>query len=318
MRGVNAESAVLTTRWLRSLGSLVVAFVVSGVAATARAQDMEPRAYANTPVGINFLGLSYGYSSGGVSADPAVPLEDANLDLHVLNLSYARSFAMFGQSAKAGIILPYSWLSGSAVFDGTPVSREFSGLIDPVLKISTNLVGAPALTLEEFPSYTQNWILGVSLSMSVPLGRYDEDRLVNLGTNRWSFKPEIGVSKRWGPVTVDAATSVRLYTDNDEFLGHHTREQAPLYAIQTHLIYAFPIGAWVAFDATWYGGGHTTIDGESKDDRQGNSRLGATGVLPLSRHLSLQVYASTGVSARTGTDFDTVGVGASYRWGGGL
>ena len=133
---------------------------------------------------------------------------------------------MFGQSAKVGVILPYSWLSGSAVFDGKPVSRESSGLIDPVLKISINLVDAPALTLEEFPSYRQNWILGVSLSVSVPLGRYEEDRLVNLGTNRWSFKPEIGLSKRWGPVTVDVAASAKLYTDNDEFAGHHTREQA--------------------------------------------------------------------------------------------
>ncbi len=318
MQNARADGEVLTTGWSRPLGSVLVALIICGVGATARAQDMEPRAYANTPVGINFLGLSYGYSTGSVGADPAVPLEDAKLDLHFTILNYARSFALLGQSAKVSAIVPYGWLSGSAVFDGMPVSREFSGLIDPVFKITANLLGAPALTLEEFPSYRQNWILGVSLGMSVPLGRYDEERLVNLGNNRWSFKPEIGVSKRWGPVTVDVAASTKFYTDNEEFFGDHTREQDPLYAVQTHFIYSLPAGAWAAFDATWYGGGQTTLDGKTNDDRQSSTRLGATGVMPLSRHFSVQIYASTGVLGRTGTDFDTVGMGLSYRWGGGL
>jgi len=299
-------------RWL-----LVVLLLGCG-AGSAFAQDLEPRAYANTPVGINFLGLNYSYSTGGVSADPAVPLEDAEIDIHGLAASYARSFALFGQSAKVGAIVPGAWVSGSAVFDGMPVEREVSGLVDPILKFSTNLYGAPATSLEDFANYHQDWIVGVSLSVSVPLGQYDQQRLVNIGTNRWSFKPEFGVSKRWGPLTLDAAASVKLYTDNDDFFPDHKREQDPLYAIQAHAIYSFSFGTWVSFDATWYGGGRTTVDGTKSDDRQSNVRIGATLVQPLSRHLSAQVYASTGVSDRTGSDFDTVGVGLSYRWGGGL
>ncbi|MBI5507055.1 MAG: transporter [Deltaproteobacteria bacterium] len=318
MPNARTDGEVLTTGWSLSLGSALVALVIGGAGTTARAQDMEPRAYANTPVGINFLGVTYAYSSGGVGADPSVPLEDAELDLHFTVLNYARSFALLGQSAKVSAILPYSWVSGSAVVDGVPVSREFSGLVDPIFKMTTNLLGAPALSFEDFPSYRQNWILGVSLSMSVPLGRYDEERLVNIGNNRWSFKPEVGVSKRWGPVTVDVAASTKFYTDNEEFFGGHRREQDPLYAVQTHFIYSLPAGAWAAFDATWYGGGQTTVDGKTNDDRQSSTRLGATGVMPLSRHFSVQIYASTGVSVRTGTDFDTVGIGLSYRWGGGL
>jgi hypothetical protein len=56
--------------------------------------------------------------------------------------------------------------------------------------------------------------MGASLQVSVPLGQYDTDRLVNLGTNRWFFQPELGISKAWGPLTRELAASVTLYTDN--------------------------------------------------------------------------------------------------------
>lgn len=297
---------------------LLVVLLVGGSAGGAFAQDLEPRAYANTPVGINFLGLNYGYSTGGVSADPSLPLENAEIDVHALAVSYARSFALLGQSAKVGVVLPYAWMSGSATLDGMPVEREITGLVDPILKFSTNLYGAPATTLEDFASYHQDWIVGVSLSMTVPLGQYDHERLVNIGTNRWSFKPEFGVSKRWGPLTLDAAAGVRLYTDNSDFYPDHNRAQEPLYAVQGHAIYSFSFGTWVALDATWYGGGRSTVDGTRKDDRQSNARVGGTLVQPLARNWSAQVHASTGVADRTGSDFDTVIVGLSYRWGGGL
>lgn len=300
------------------LRTVLVALVAAGGTGSAEAQDLEPRAYANTPVGINFYGVNYSYSTGGVSADPAAPLEDAEIDLHGVALSYARSFALFGQSAKAGVVLPYTGVSGSALFNGAPVEREFAGLVDPSLKFTTNLLGSPAMSLEEFGSWRQNWIVGLSLSITVPLGRYDEERLVNIGTNRWSFKPAVGVSKRWGPVTIDASTSVKFYTDNDEFLVDQKREQDPLFACQGHAIYSFSRGTWVSLDATWYGGGNTTVDGKKSDDRQSNARVGATITQPLTRNLSAQVNASSGVADRTGSDFDTVGVGLSYRWGGGL
>jgi len=300
------------------VAALLVAMLAGAAAGGAHAQDLEPRAYANTPVGINFLGLGYNYSTGGVSTDPAVPLDDAEIDVHGLTLSYARSFGLFGQSAKIGALLPYAWLSGSAVFDDMPVEREVSGVIDPVFKFTTNLYGAPAQSLEDFPNYKQDWIIGATLSISVPLGQYEKERLVNIGTNRWSFKPELGVSKRWGPLTLEIAGNVKLYTDNKSFLGDKTREQDPLYAVRGHVIYSFKWGTWVSFDATWYGGGNTTIDGEKNDDRQSNSRIGATLSQPLSRNFSVQIMGSTGASDRTGSDFDTVGVGMSYRWGGGL
>ena len=45
---------------------------------------------------------------------------------------------------------------------------------------------------------------------------------------------------------------------------------------------------------------------------------GATLALPVNRHHSIKLYASTGLSIRTGTDYDAVGAAWQYRWGEGF
>jgi hypothetical protein len=141
---------------------------------------------------------------------------------------------------------------------------------------------------------------------------------VNIGTNRWAFKPELGISKGLGPLTLELATSVSLYTDNPDFLGGQTRAQDPIYSVQGHVIYSLRSGIWLAVDGTYYTGGRTTVDGVEGNDLQKNWRVGLTVALPINRYNSLKLYATTGVFTRTGSDFDTVGVAWQYRWGGGL
>lgn len=289
-----------------------------GLIGAAGAQDLEPRAYANIPVGLNFLIVGYSYLWGGITVDPTIPLEDAELRAHGAVFAYARSLEVFGQSGKVDAILPAAWLSGTATFAGQPRERDISGSADPKFRFSANLYGAPALTLAEFPSFEQDVIVGASVQVSAPGGQYDSDKLVNLGTNRWSVKTELGVSKRWGPVTLELAGDGTFYTDNDQFLGHQTRSQQPIYAVQGHLIYSFPYGIWGALDGTWYGGGTTRIDGRANRDLQESTRVGATLVLPVSRSHSVKLYGSAGVSARIGNNFDLVGFAWQYRFGGGL
>ena len=298
--------------------AVLLVVILAAVGWEAYAQDLEPRAYANTPVGLNFLLAGYAYSSGGVATDPSLPLQNADLDIHSTLLAYARALDVWGRSGKVDVVLPYAWLSGTAEFAGQPQAREVSGVVDPRLRLSVNFYGAPALTLKEFAGYKQDLILGASLQVSVPLGQYDADRLVNIGTNRWFFKPELGISKAWGPLTLEVAAGVSLYTDNRDFLDGKTRAQAPLYSVQGHVIYSLPYGIWVGVDGTYYTGGRTTIDGVESDDVQQNTRLGVTIALPVGRHHSVKLYASTGASTRTGGDFDTLGILWQYRWGGGL
>lgn len=312
---------MLRNRFATSPAGWRAAFLVLALAASAAnawAQEIEPRAFSNIPIGVNFLLAGYGYSEGGLATAPGLPLENANLQTHTAVLAYARSLEAWGQSGKFDVILPYAWLSGTADFAGQPREREVSGFGDPRLRLALNLYGAPALSVAELASYQQDTIVGASVQLSVPCGQYDADRLVNIGTNRWFVKPELGLSKAWGPWTLELATAVYFFGDNDDFLNGRTREQDPIYAVQGGFIYGFRNGVWVALNGTYYTGGRTTVEGVKGDNLQQNSLGGVTVALPIDRNNSVKLYANTGIVTRAGTDTDTIGIAWQYRWGGGL
>ena len=282
-----------------------------------RAQSIEPRSYSNAPVGVNFLIGGYAYTRGGVSFD-TLPITDPKLTTSSAVVGYARALDLWGSSGKFDVIVPYTWLSGSAIYQGDPVRRDVDGFADPLLRVSVNFFGAPALKLPEFRSYRQDLVVGASLQVSVPAGQYDETKLINLGTNRWFFKPEIGVSKALGPWTLEGKTAVTLFTTNNDFFNGNKRSQDPLYSLQAHAIYNFSSGIWGSVDATYFAGGRTTLNGVLQVDRQQNWRMGATLAFPVDLYNSIKLYASKGVSARTGNSFDLLGIAWQYRWGGGL
>ena len=299
----------------------IVRFAAVWFAVTAPAshgQELEPRTYANTPVGLNFLIAGYGHLEGGVVIDPALPIEDTQVEVHSTVFAYVRSLDFLGKSAKFDVVLPYAWASVSATALGQLRERNVSGLADPRARFSVNFYGAPALSLEDFNNYQQDAIIGASLEVTAPGGQYDAGRLLNLGTNRWSVKPEVGVSRHLGPVMLELAGGIRFYTDNDDFFGGRLREQDPIYSVRGHLIYNFSNGIWAALDGTFYTGGQIAVDGVKRDNRQENTRLGATVALPVNRQNSVKLYFSTGVSTRAGTDFDAAGIVWQYRFGGGL
>jgi len=289
-----------------------------GGVAVAHAQDIEPRAYSNAPVGVNFIVAGVAYSHGGLSLDPSLPVTDARLESSAAVLAYARVLDLWGVSGKFDAIVPYASLSGTAVYAGQPVERSIHGAANPLFRISANLVGAPALTLQEFAAYRQDLIVGVSLQVGVPLSQYDPTRLLNIGTNRWSAKPEVGVSKAIGSWTIEGQAAVTFYGDNTDFFGGSTRTQDPLYALQGHAIHSFRSGIWASLDLTYFAGGRSTIDGVAKNDLQQNWRVGATLAIPVDRRNSIKLAASSGVSARTGNNFDLLAVAWQYRWGAGL
>jgi len=291
---------------------------LTGVAATARAQDIEPRAYSNAPIGVNFVIVGYVYTQGGLSFDSAIPITNAKLDTSNAVLAYARVLNLWGKSGKFDAIVPYSRLFGTAEFQGEPVERGITGLARPAFRLSMNLLGSPALPLREFANWKQDLIIGASLQVAPPWNQYDSSRIVNIGTERWSFKPELGISKAVGQWTLEMQAAATFFTDNDNFYGGKTRSQDPLYSLQGHVIYGFRSGKWLSVDGTYFGGGRTTIDGELNNDMQQNWRVGATLAVPVDRLNSIKFYASSGVSARTGNNYDAIGVAWQYRWGGGL
>jgi outer membrane putative beta-barrel porin/alpha-amylase len=314
-RTCEAPDALASNRVLLCVAFGIIATVL--MVAHAKAQDAEPRSYTNTPVGLNFLIAGYAYSWGKIAFDPSSSLVDAQFQTHSGALVYVRSLDVGGKSAKFDVILPYSSFSGHALKDDQPREREMSGLGDPRFRFSINLFGAPALSVKEFANYKQDLIIGVSLQVSTPLGQYDNSKLINLGNNRWSFRPELGISKAWGPWTAEVAPSVTFFTDNTDFFNGSTFAQAPIYLVRGDIIYNFESGPWVSLEGSYFTGGRTTLNGVRGNNEQTNTRAGLTLALPVDRYNSIKVNASTGITTRTGSEFSVFGVAWQYRWGAG-
>jgi hypothetical protein len=296
-----AFAAVLLTAWPCS---------------SALAQDLEPRLYTNVPLGINFLGAGYGYSEGNVLFDPTIPLDNAEIEIDGPVLGYGRSIRLGPFSGKVDGAIARVCLDGSAYTQGERITRGVCGWSDARARMTVNFIGAPPLTRQEFASYRQDWVFGASLQLGLPVGDYDPARLVNIGANRESAKLEVGVSKNLPHWLLEVSLADTYYQDNTNFYVGRVRAQESIASLQGHAVYRFAKGIWLAFDATHYEGGETTTNGVRSSDLQSNSRLGVTASLPINPKQSVKLAASTGVSTRTGTDFDTLAAVWQYAWGG--
>ena len=281
--------------------------------AVASAQELEPRAYSASPVGANFVLLGGSWSGGEVLVDESLPVSDIESRIDNLFAGYSRTFGFAGRASSLAR-RPLDLGRDERERWRTRRSIERVGLADVRLRWAVNLLGGPALSPAEFANWKQPTTLGASLTVVAPTGEYDPARLVNIGSNRWAFKPELGVSIPLGKWFLEGAAGVWLFTDNDDFFGGKRREQNPLALLQLHGGYQFRPGFWLAADANYYRGGATTVDGSENDDLQADSRYGLTLSVRLAPGLSAKLAAATGLTTRIGGEYDTVLLAIQYFW----
>ena len=229
-------------------------------------------------------------------------------------MSFTRAFSLAGRSANFGLGFPIVGGHIEGLYLGEPAEVNRFGQADPRLRLAVNLYGAPAMTPPAFASYRQQTIVGISLTVAPPLGQYDPAKLINVGTNRWSFKPEVGISRTRGQWVLEAAAGVWLFTDNTDFFGGRTREQDPIVATQVHLTYKFTRTMWLAGNANYFAGGRTTIAGRENLDLQRNSRVGATFSSAVGRRQAIRVAISHGAYTTIGAAFTSLAAGYNYAW----
>jgi len=281
---------------------------------SATAQELVPAAYTPAPYGVNVLSLASQYNTGDISFDPTLPIDVSDAKILGSTLGYARTLNIVGRSANVGVIVPYVLGDLKGTYLGMPASAERSGIGDMVLRAAINLYGGPAMSPKEFSTYRPRTLIGSSLIIKGPTGQYDPSKLINIGTNRWSFKPEIGVVQVMGRWAVDAYVGAWFFTDNTDFAGGQTRIQDPIYSTQAHLRYLLKPGVWAAVDGNFWIGGQTSVNGVENDDEQRNSRVGATLSMKLAAHHNLRIAVSMGAITRIGGDFNSVGVSYNYSW----
>jgi hypothetical protein len=277
-------------------------------------QELEPGAYWPIATGVKIVTAVNTFNWGDVAFDPSAPVDEGGAAIDTTAFAFTRSFSLAGRSANAGVVLPVVAGHLQGLYLGEPAEVSRFGLGDPRLRLAMNLYGAPAMVPKAFCVYRQQTIVGVSVTVAPPLGQYDSNKLINLGTNRWSFRPELGVSRAYGRWIVEAMAGVWLFTDNTDFIGGRTREQDPIVATQFHVTFRFKRNMWLAGDANYFTGGRTTIGGKQNLDLQRNSRIGATFSSALDSHQAIRASVSRGAYTTIGADFTSVGVSYSYAW----
>ncbi len=309
--GLFVQSSVGNRSGLAALTLLVLnAFT----ATVAFGQEMEPRAYSPAPVGTQFVVLNYGYQSGDMLLDSSLPLKDVSVNLNAGTVGYGRTFSLAGRQTNFAVLFPYIWgtAKGTVFEDQVAVRRSGGG--DVRLRFSTLLKGGQALNPKEFATRKPGTLIGASVSVVIPTGQYDPQRLVNPGTNRWAFKPEVGISKPVDRWTFELMGGAWFFTANDSFLGQSRRTQKPMASFQGSVIYTLRRRMWVSGNATFYSGGSSTLNGIANEDRQKNSRIGATFSLPLTQQQSVKIAWAKGVTTRIGGNLNTIAIAWQYAW----
>jgi hypothetical protein len=300
---------------VRHLANTVICLVLmlTGIATIARAQELVPAAFLPAPVGFNVVTVASNFSRGEIAFDPSLPVEEASARLGVGVLGVARTLGIAGRYANIGVGMPlvFGTVQGVVLGQAQRASRQGNG--DLSTRVAINLYGGPALTGQAFAAYRAPTIVGLSLVVTAPIGQYDPSRFINLGTNRWSFKPELGLARRRGGWTIEGDFSATVFTDNPDYVGGRTRQQSPIIAFQGHLIRTFRPGLWIAADVNFWNGGRVSTDGQPALLEQRNSRLGVTVAVPARRH-QLRASYSLGAYTTIGGDYHSLGLSYSYAW----
>jgi hypothetical protein len=298
---------------LQGLMALTLIGLMS-LAAPSLAQDLEPRRWSQLPTGINFVGVGLGYSEGDIFLDPVLQIEDGTVEQVSAALSYVRTFGLLGRSARFDVTVPYADADWEGLLQGEPASVHRQGLGDPRFRLSVLLYGGPALDRRQFADAPpSNTVIGLGLSVVAPLGEYIDDKLLNIGQNRWIIHPQLGITHTRGRWTGELTGSIYYFTDNDSFFQGTTLENDPLYAIQGHLIYTFRPGLWASISMGYGDGAEPTVSGVPKDAETENWLNAISVGLPISRTQGIKLsYISSRTQVPTGADVDTILL--AYSW----
>ncbi len=289
---------------------LAVAFAC---ASPATGQELEPRVYSASPIDTNFVVGTFTSSTGTVSLDPTLPLSDVRPSVDTVALSFLHTFPLAGHTATWGVVIPYLTANIAGTAYGQTQSTTRDGFPDLRLRFAVNLLGR-ALTPAEFSRKAPSTTLGVGVTVIAPTGTYDPTRLINVGSNRWSFKPEIGIEVPLGRWFADFAAGLWVFGENTNYFGEQVLRQAPLANYQIHAGYGFQAGQWMALDGNYYAGGATTAGAGKPINALSNSRYGLTFSQPIGPGFSAKISWSKWLSGQYGQKFSTIGAALQYRW----
>jgi len=307
-------------RYLRTILSWCLAGVMLvALASPSVAQELEPRRWNHLPTDINFAAAGYAYTSADIAFDPVLLIEGATMEMHTGAAGYIRTFELFGKSARIDLVQAFKNGVWSGLLNGVPTALSRTGWSDSVARFAVNVYGAPPLEGREYAEYRARTpvetLVGMALAVQLPTGDYMSDKLINLGGNRYVFRPEFGVMHNRGAWSFEGTAGASFFTENDEFFNGNRLEQEPMFGLQGHVVYTFRPGLWVGTSAGYETGGTSTVNGVEKYDRKENYMWALSVGYPITPRWGIKLaYIGIRKSALAGVDADTFALGLSTFW----
>ena len=290
---------------------------LSLVSLSCLALDPQPRQWSHLPIGKSFLGGGYANTSADIYFDPALSLNDVSMEVDTWAAKFIHSYDFLGKSARIDITLPYQHGHWQGLVNGEKTAISRDGMADSIVRFGVNLFGGPALKGREYIQYRRSanseTIVGAGVAIRLPTGQYDQDKLINLGKNRYALRPQLGVVHVSGPWTVELTAEVSIFSDNDDFYTGSRLEEAPLYFVHGHLLYSFRPGLWLGVSSGFDDGGQVKIDGTVRTKNKRNTGYALNVAYPLTAKSGLRInFIDTRTKESTGLDSNTFTLSYSY------
>ena len=240
----------------------------------------------------------------------------ARFNLNQGTITYTHYFGLVHHAVWVEASVPLADLGGSV--SGTNIHGSTIGSGDSSYAVTALLKGGPALSVAQFADYKPHTTVGMSLTITAPTGQYNSNKLLNLGSDRWSFKPEVAVSRPFGPEQkwqCDVYAHAYFFTDSTSYHGTEILRQGPLPGLEGHISYFVTNNVWASIDSLYSFRGATFVDGVNQNDAQKNFTLGSEVNVSLNPRNSLVFQFAKALVHQNGPAFTGFAVKYNYSWG---
>lgn len=205
-----------------------------------------------------------------------VLIEDADIKIDVFPLTLVHNFDIGGRFAQIMLNAVPGSASGSIV-DSQSVhipESSVSGFADGFIGLKLGLVNTPALNAIEFSQHKQCFSM-YFYSRVWYSGTYDENKPLNLGTNRFTFDmgPVVNIQFSKNPkrhTTLESYLGLHLYTaNNSPSIGTFASksQQLPSVVWENHFSHNFTDNLFGAVTLRYQYGGAMELDGVNQDNK---------------------------------------------------
>jgi hypothetical protein len=264
--------------WLPRLPAvlfLLLTFMLVPIDALLASGD-GPRVHKAAPVDVNVLQYHLmSLQDANRSFDPSLITPLAKFDTSIVTLQYLRTVEVKGRFVALMGMLRGGQTRSRELESG--YSASSSGLADPFIGVSINLAGLQPMSVDEFRQFTPGTVVNFLIGATLPLGQYDDENVINLGSNRWTFRLGVPVTRSYFAdsgkrTTLELIPNLYFFTDN------HARnlKQETLFTIEAHVTHDLGARSWGGVGLLYTRGGATTINGIEQNGMQESLSLSAS------------------------------------------